>query len=212
MNEERAVLDFFAKEENLPLGLSVAEQMDTMRKQMNNRFWQQLQQRLAASIEAQGLAWQVEPTEDRNAPDCLVGVHCSPSADQEIYLRVMAEQQYLGREWHIYFGLMWSSTPSPEHLGLSAVSSLKQTLLNAGFSNNANFLAWQWTAFHPCRRDFLLRYAREPEILLDEMGALLKKLLIDHGDSILQANTALRSAPRSMTISLERLHSKRSDY
>jgi len=46
MNEEKAVLDFFAKPENLPLGLSVAGQMDVIREQMNSRFWQDLQHRI----------------------------------------------------------------------------------------------------------------------------------------------------------------------
>ena len=36
MNEEQAVLDFFSQNENLPLGLSVAEQMDKIREQINN--------------------------------------------------------------------------------------------------------------------------------------------------------------------------------
>jgi hypothetical protein len=210
MNEEQAVLDFFAKEENLPLGLSVAEQIDKLRRQMNNRLWRELHQQIVTLVSEHGWSWQVELTEERNAPDSLVGLHCNIHPEQGIYLRPMAEQQYLGGEWRIYFGLMWSNAPSPDHLGLSAVSGLKEALLRAGFSSNAGFLAWQGTAFHPRRRDFLLRYAREPEILLREMESLLKKLLINHSDSIMQANTALRSAPRSMAISLERLHSKRS--
>jgi len=209
MNEEQAVLDFFANEENLPLALAVADQMDKLRREMNNRLWRELQKHIGALVIEQGLAWQVTLTEEKNAADNLVGLQCNTDSEQNIFLRPMAEQQYLGREWRIYFGLMWSSTPTPDHLGLSEVSSLKGTLQNEGFSHNAGFLAWQWTAFHPGRRDFLLRYARDPEILLGEMGTLLKKLLIDHGDSILQANTALRSAPRSAAISLERLRSKR---
>jgi hypothetical protein len=155
------------------------------------------------------LAWQAVLTEERNAPDSLVGLHCKIEPEQTIYLRPMAEQQYLGREWRIYFGLMWSSTPSLDHLGLSEVSNLKETLLNAGFSNNEGFLAWQWSTYHPYRRDFLLHFAREPEILLGEMGMFFNKLLIEHGGSIQQANLALQSAPRSMAISLGRIHSKR---
>ena len=38
-NEEQAVLDFFAQKENLPLALSVAEQADGMRLQLNHAFW-----------------------------------------------------------------------------------------------------------------------------------------------------------------------------
>jgi len=211
MNEEQAVLEFFAKEENLPLALSVAEQMDRLRREMNNRFWRELQKQIGELVNKHGLAWQVELTEERNAPDFLVGLRCNIDPEQAVYLRPMAEQQYLGREWRIYFGLMWSSTPSPDHLGLSAVSSLKEALLNVGFGNNAGFLAWQWSAYRPGRRDFFLRYAREPAILLGEMESHLKIFLIDHGNSILQANTALRSVPHSMTISLERLHSKRNN-
>jgi hypothetical protein len=42
MNEQQSVLDFFAKVENLPLGLAVAEQMDEVCKKMNNRLWREL--------------------------------------------------------------------------------------------------------------------------------------------------------------------------
>src|ERR1022692_3055576 len=158
MNEEQAVLDFFAKEENLPLGLAVAEQVDRQREQMNNRLWLELLPHLNALINQHGLDWQVEPTEDRNAPDSLVGLHCTPRAGQAIYLRPMLEQQYLGGVWRIYFGLMWSAAPSPDQLGLPAVRNLKESLQQAGFKSNENFLGWQWTTFHPRRKDFLLHY------------------------------------------------------
>lgn len=209
MNEEQAVLDFFAKEENLPLGLAVADQIDTLREQMNNRLWRELRQRLAASFSSHGLDWQVELTEDKNATENLVGLHCNIQPEQGTYLRPMAEQQYLGGAWRIYFGLMWSAAPSPGHLGSAAVRSLSESLQHRGYKNNASFLAWQWTAFHPRRSDFLLRYAREPEKLLNEIEAILKTLLIDHSDSIEQANSALRSVPHSTAISLDRLRSKR---
>jgi hypothetical protein len=208
MNEEQAVLEFFAQTENLSLGLSVAEQMDKLREKMNNRLWLELLSRLNALIKEHGLAWYLEPTEDKNAPDCLVGLHCNTSTEQLLYLRPMVEQQYLGGEWRIYFGLMWSTAPSPEQLGIPAVNSLKASLQNASFKNNESFLAWQWTAFHPRRKDFLLRYAHRPEQLLGEMEAILKKLLIDYATAITQANTALQNAPRSVTVSLNQLRSK----
>lgn len=216
MNEEQAVLNFFAQQENLPLGLSVAEQMDQIREQMNTRFWQELLQRLDASTDEKSTGgheatWVVEPTEDRNAPDSLVGLHCRLRAEQALYLRPMLEQQYLGGQWRIFFGLMWSATPSPDRLALPAVAALKQSLQNAGFKHNENFLAWQWTAFYPRRRDFLLRYAQQPEKLLDDVEAVMKPLLTDHRTLIEQANAALQTTPRSMTISLDQLRSKRTD-
>jgi hypothetical protein len=211
MNEEQAVLDFFAQTENLPLGLSVAEQMDRLREQMNNRLWLELLTRLNALIKEHELAWHVEPTEDKNAPDSLVGLHCTTGTEQPLYLRPMMEQQYLGGIWRIYFGLMWSTAPSPDQLWLPAVSSLKASLQTAGFKSNENFLAWQWTVFHPRRKDFLLRYSLQPEKLLGEMEAIFQTLLIDHRVMIEQANAALKSAPRSMTVSLDQLRSKRGD-
>lgn len=211
MNEEQAVLDFFAKDENLPLGLSVAEQMDRIREQMNTRFWRELLKHVDLLINEHELTWQVEPTEDRNAPDSLVGLHCNLRAEQPCYLRPMLEQQYLGSSWRIFFGLMWSATPTPEQLCLPAVSALKESLQQAGFKNNENFLAWQWTAFYPRRRDFLLRFSQQPEILLNDATAVLNKLLAEHCATIAQANAALQTATRSMTISLHRLHDKRSD-
>lgn len=208
MNEEQAIVDFFAQPENLRLGLTVAEQMDSLREQMNNRLWRELISRLKTLIKEHGLAWRADLTEDKNAPDSLVGLHCTALTEQQLYLRPMMEQQYLGGEWRVYFGLMWSAAPSPDQLGLASVSSLKESLQKAGFKSNENFLAWQWTAFHPRRKDFLLRYARQPEQLSDEMEAILKSLLMKYDTAITQANAALRNAPSSMTVSLSQLRSK----
>lgn len=208
MNEERAVLDFFAQVENLPLGLSVAEQMDRIREQLNTRFWLDLQQRFAALIDQHALPWQIASTEDRDAADSLVGLYFPLRTEQAVYLRPMLEQQYLGGAWRIYFGLMWSASASPGQLALPAVSALKQALQAAGFKNNENFLAWQWTTLHPRRRDFLMSYSQQPEKLPGDLEALLKILLIDHRALIEQANVALQTAPRSMAISLDQLRSK----
>lgn len=211
MNEEQAVLDFFARQENLPLGLSVAEQMDRIREQMNSRYWRESLRRLNALIAEHALPWQAAITEDKNAPDSLVGLHCTLHEAQPLYLRPMMEQQYLGGVWRIYFGLMWSTAPATEQLALPAVSALKQALQDAGFKHNENFLAWQWTALHPRRQDFLLRFAQQPETLLNETSAILEKLLVEHRALIEQANAALQTAPRSMAISLDQLRIKRSD-
>lgn len=211
MNEERAVLDFFAQPENLPLGLSVAEQMDQIREQLNTRFWLDLQQRFAALIDQQPLPWQIAATEDRNVEDSLVGLYFPLRTEQPVYLRPMLEQQYLGGNWRIYFGLMWSAAPSPDQLTLPPVAALKQSLQDKGFKSNADFLAWQWTKLYPRRRDFLLSYSQQPEKLLGDLEALLKILLIDHRTLIEQANAALQAAPRSMAISLDQLRSKRQD-
>jgi hypothetical protein len=208
MNEEQAVLEFFAQAENLPLGLSVAEQMDKLREQMNNRLWQDLLLRLDALIKEHKLAWQVEPTEDKNAPDSLVGLHCTTPVKQAVYLRPMMEQQYLGGVWRIYFGLMWSAAPSPDQLALAAVTRLKKSLQKADFKNNESFLAWQWTIFHPRRKDFLLRYAQQPEKLLEDIEDIFKPLLIEHSEPIEQANVALKSAPHSLTASLNQLRNE----
>jgi len=205
MNEEQAVLEFFSQAENFPLGLSVAEQMDDLRKQMNNRFWQELLAQLKALINEHGLAWRVEATEDKNALDSLVGLHCTISTEQPLNLRPMMEQQYLGGVWRIYFGLMWSAAPTPEQLRLPAVSSLKTSLQKAGFKSNENFLAWQWTAFYPLRKDFLLRYAQQPEKLLSDIEAIFKTLLIEHLMSIEQANAALKTAPSDLNVTLNQL-------
>ena len=88
-NEEQAVLDFFAKEENLPLALSVAEQVDGIRQRMNNAFWHALHERLAALLEANKLPWAVEITDDRNTQDCALGLHLQPLSEQALFLRPM---------------------------------------------------------------------------------------------------------------------------
>lgn len=209
MNEEQAVLDFFAKPENLPLGLSVAEQMDEIREQMNSRFWNVLQQRLDMALK--DTEWQTQVTEDRNATGVLVGLQCKLREPQTICLFPMLEQQFLGGTWRIFFGLMWQATPTPEQLALPAVAALKQLLCDTGFKDNENFLAWQWTGFYPRRSGFLQRFAQQPDELLDDISAVFKPLLTDQRTLIASANAALKEMPRSMTISLDQLRRKRED-
>lgn len=209
MNEEQAVLDFFAKPENLSLGLSVAEQMDEIRFRLISEFWKDLGQRLNASL--QHTEWQTLATEDRNAAELLVGLQCKLREPQTICVFPMMEQQLLGNTWRIFFGLMWQTPPTPEQLALPAVSKLKELLSDAGFKNNENFLAWQWTPFYPYRRDFLLRSSQKPEQLLESVEAIFNTLLKDHRSLIAATNTALKDMPRSMTVSLDQLRRKRSD-
>ncbi len=209
MNEEQAVLDFFGKAENLPLGLSVANLMDEIRIRMNSDFWRQLSAALEITLNQQASAWHILTTEDKNDANQLVGLHFNLLTDQEVYLRPMLEQQLMGGVWRIYFGLIWSSSPSPEHLKLPAVAHLKDALNQIGLKSNENFLGWQWTKLHPRRQDFLLRLSKNPQALLDEAARPLESLLNDFGPALDEANAALRIAPRSMAISLDQLRSKR---
>ncbi len=203
MNEEQEVLNFFAQAENLPLALSVADQLDTTRQQLNRAFWLELQKRLAAMAPQ----WQVATTEDRNAANCLVGLHLEPAQKQALYLCPMLEQQYLGDTLRIYLGLMWSAPPTPEASRLGAIVALRDTLQQAGFKSNENFLAWQWTSYYPRRSDFLLRFSGADDVLLDEISALVQNLVLTHGHALQAANNALRDAPRSAAISLAQLRS-----
>jgi len=203
--EEQAILDFFARAENLQLGLAVAEQVDAQRVLMNNRFWRDLQRRLEVLISENGLVWKVELTTDGNAPDTLVGLFCSTGSEQQVYLRPMLEQQYLGGTWRIYHGLMWSNKPGADQLGLPGVISLKSLLQQAGFKSNENFLAWQWTAFHPRRKDFLLGYAQNPERMLGAIETVFSSLLIEHLIGLDQANAELGSVPQGLAASLKQM-------
>jgi hypothetical protein len=206
MDEERAVLDFFSQTVNLSLALSVADQTDGLRAQLNTRFWSQLIEQLAHTLAAD---WRISTTEDRNAADSLVGFYCTPLNDQPIFLRPMMEQQNLGKGLQIYLGLMWSSAPTPEHLALPAVQALTELMSAQGLKGNANFLAWQWTPLYPRRKDFLLRYSSQADAVINETETLLKKLLFSQQSAIAAANRQLAAAPRRMTISLDQLRSKK---
>lgn len=208
MKEQQAVLDFFAKMDNLSLGLAVAELMDTRREQLNTQFWRDLHDELDVLVAPQNLLWKVNATEDRNAPDNLVGLHCSPADIAPQYLYPMLEQQSLGAGLRIYFGLMWHTTPTPEQLALPAIVALQTALEARGFKQNERFLAWQWTNFHPRRRDFLLRYHREPQHVLTEVTRLFSTRLWDVRSDIEAANAALANVPRSNVVSLSGLRGK----
>jgi hypothetical protein len=205
MNEEQAVLDFFAKPENLPLALAVAEQIDKHREQLNNSLWLALLQRLNALCNEHQLQWHIEATEDKNAPDSLVGLHGNLRSTQTLYLRPMVEQQNLGGDLRIYFGLMWNIAPSPEQLAMPAICALKAALQKSHFKTNESFLGWQWTTFHPRRKDFLLRYSQQPESVVDEITKILQTLLVDFNEAINFANAALQLTPQGLSVSLNQL-------
>ncbi len=209
MKEELAVLEFFSQPENLPLALSVAEQADRLREQLNSQFWHGAILHLLNFTETNALGWHIAATEDRNAPDTLVGLHCAPDSEQSLYLRPMMEQQNLGKGLQIYFGLMWSTPPTPEHLTMPAVSALSAALTADGYKGNENFMAWQWTTLYPRSKSFLLRYTNHPEQVMTEIENTFGKLMLKHHVHITHANLALAAAPRSMAISLDKLHVKR---
>ncbi len=206
MDEQQAVLEFFAKQENLPLALSVADQTDEIRARLNSQFWIALQHRLDAHLFSS--EWESQVTEDRNAEGVIVGLQCKLRAQQANCLFPMMEQQYLGGHWRIFFGLMWQIKPAPEQINHPMLAKLKTTLADSGFKNNENFLAWQWTHFHTRRSDFLLKFSADPESLLNEAEAIFLTLLKAPGALITAANDVLKDAPRSMTISLDQLRRK----
>ena len=208
MNEEQAVLDFFAKEENLPLALIAAEHLDGIRLQHNNRFWQALQEHLDALLTQDALPWHSTLTEDRNNEAALVGLHLEPHTEQRAFLRPFMEQQLMGDNYRIYYGLMWNAAPEPAQKSLPAVEALRLRLSDAGFKQSDSFLAWQWSPWYPRRKDFLLRFSSKQDEVLQEAMRPWQALLGEYGEQLRLANRALNEAPRSAAISLDQLHSK----
>ena len=175
--------------------------MDEIRERMNSQFWKNFNRQTDSLLSRHAPEWQAHAIEDRNAAEMLVGLQCKLIEPQTLCLFPMLEQQYLGGNWRIFYGLMWQGAPTVGQLTLPAVSQLKQVLSGAGYKSNENFLAWQWTNFYPRRSDFLQRYALQPEKLLDEVESVFRKLPLD---LIGQANAALKDAPPSQAISLVR--------
>jgi hypothetical protein len=208
MNEEQAVLDFFSQEENLPLALVAAEHLDSVRLRLNNEFWLVMQKHLDALLAEHGLPWKSALTEDRNNEDCLVGLHLQPQGEQQVFLRPFMEQQFLGDNYRIYHGLIWSTTPDAMQKTQPAVEALRMRLNEAGFKDGDSFLAWQWLPWYPRRKDFLLRFAKNRDELLNEASDMWGHLLFAHNEELHQANLALRPAPHAATIPLEQLRSK----
>ena len=198
MNEEQAVLNFFAQKENLPLALSVANQVDLTRQKLNNDFWLALSEYLVAHVPG----WRITTTENRNVAECLVGLHLRPEIDQTLYLCPLLEQQYIGDTQRICYGLMWSATPTLEQKQLSIINTLINTFQEAGFKSNECFLAWQWTPYYPRNMDFLLRFSSAEDALLHEAASLIQNLLVTHRDALHVANTTLRESSQNAKISV----------
>ena len=208
MNEQQAVLDFFAQEENLPLALITAEHLDAIRLRLNNEFWLALRERLENWLKQQALPWSTEPTEDRNNEDCLVGLHLQPAAEQRVFLRPFMEQQFLGDNYRVFYGLMWNAAPDAAKKILPAVESLRASLGDAGLKHSDSFLAWQWLPWHPRRGDFLSRFISRRDGLLNDALQPWQALLEEYGEQLKLANLALNEVPPHAIISLDQLRSK----
>jgi len=111
----------------------------------------------------------------------------------------------MGENLRIYYGVMWSAAPSPDKSNIHQVAKLREALQEEHFKNNENFLAWNWTSYHPRRKDFLLRYSTASDVLLDEACGLLRRLLLTHGEDLNSANLALSQVPPARTVSLDKL-------
>ncbi len=199
MDETQAVLDFFGKPENLGLGLAITELIDQKRTLLNQQFWQSLQQHLAAAEQERG--WRILPTEDRNTADTWLGLHAAPQPAASQFLAPMLEQQLLGEQLRIYYGVMWHTEPTPAQQALPAVLELSRQLQAQGMRPNARFLGWQWSLWFPRRRDFLLRYQQQPESLLQEVAQRWYSLC---APALLDANAALSSLPAGNVLTLAR--------
>ncbi len=208
MNEEQAVLEFFARKENLPLALIAAEHLDAIRRDLNNEFWQVMRSELESLVSAHSLPWTVKITEDRNSQDCLVGLCLEPSRPSRVFLRPFMEQQYMGEGYRVYHGLMWSATPDAGQQGLPAVGALAATLAQAGFKQGDNFFGYQWMPWHPRRRDFLMKFGMHREQFLPEMMQPWQQLLLRSGGQLQAANRELGDAGPTTTISLDQLRGK----
>ena len=187
MDEEKAVLDFFSKPENLPLALSVAHQVNITCEKMNSSFWGDLKKRMDASIE--NPQWKTETIEDRDSAEILLGIRFRLAMPQSNCLFPMLEQQQMGGKWRIFMGLMWQESPSQAELSIPQVIELKKTLEAKGYRGNRNFIAWRWTDLYPRQKDFLLDYAMRPERLFGEVSSIFNAP--DLLDLISEANTAL---------------------
>jgi hypothetical protein len=117
----------------------------------------------------------------------------------------MMEQQLNKGELQIYFGLIWSSTPTLDKLNLPEIITLRHALEQDGYRDNEGFLAWRWTSLYPRRKDFLLRFNSQREDALNSAATSLTDVLERHGDLLLAANRALAVAPSSNAISLTKL-------
>ncbi len=188
MNEEKAVLEFFSREENLPLALAVASRMDALREEMNSRFWQELKHRIDIQLLRHAPEWQTELIEDRNSSGLLLGLQCKPQSARQNCLFPILEQQQMGGTWRIVLGLMWQKQTEPN---LHETERLRQALNKAGFKSNEQFLAWRWTDFYPRRSDFLLRISTTPDQLLNEVESAFSALAIGHHPLISRINAQL---------------------
>ncbi len=205
MNDEQAVLEFFAREENLPLALIAAEHLDRIRRDLNNQFWQVMQAQLDGLLKAHALPWATKLAEDRNTEDCLVGLYLEPAQPSRIFLRPFMEQQHVGDDYRVYHGLMWNATPAPAHKALPAVAALGASLQQGGFRQGDDFFGWQWLPWHPRRRDFLMKFGTHPGQFLADMMQPWEQLLLARGGPLEAANRALADAATGATVSLDQL-------
>lgn len=196
MNYEEEVRKFLATEENLPLALEIANQVNKMRAHYHRQFWkrfcQMCHQRLDST--AYNHYWELNDSVLSNLWGAWAGACFQPRkrSDQYRYLRIHIQQSTKTQNYSLQYGLSWSfevtaKKPLP---ALESITNLEKKLLPP-FGSHRWWLAIQASEINLRGESTMLEMALNQDIFIENMVDKLWHLMTTYQQEIRTINDEL---------------------
>lgn len=176
MDYERAVVDFLARPDNLPIALEVAKRIEKVKDQIQIQFWQQYRDVMGQRLQAASLTerWQMQLTPERKLLDPWAKCHIGYSAPnrQALHLDVTLEVENPRIVGYLYYGLRWSEQHSeaPDSARMTEIMNVLK-MMGLSLKSKSNWWVMYINLEHRLREEqFLLRYVAEPDQVIGEIS------------------------------------------
>jgi len=195
MNYEQTVAEFLAKPANLPFALEVAQHVEKAKDHLQVQFWNlyyaDMEKRLHASSNAG--RWKVIFTRPGQLlaefQSCWLQFDVGHTQSIQLHVGLNAESR--ANKYNCVYGLNWSRKQDGSS-DPKVVGDLIQALMARSLVVNTNDWWLTYTRLkYSLREDtFLIRYAKEPHAVVQEIGDIVWSLFTQMREPLEAANEA----------------------
>lgn len=193
MDYTDAVLEFLAREENLPIALEIADLVEQLKPWLHQEFWFAFRDRLQDLLVQSEWAnsWVVQMTDRSGFLSNYAACFLVPSPDSRgrHYLRVALQQSTPRESYRLCYGTLWNMRSSTRP-NFERVTDLVQELQQQGFQSNDLWLGYRYLDHYLESRDFMLRMATDRQDYIEGLFQTLWMFFEDKLEQIQAVNQA----------------------
>lgn len=178
MDYERAVIDFLAQPENLPVALEIAKQVEQTKNHLQIQFWHMfrddMQKRLQEVDSTENWRALLTPDSDLLTAYTQCNIRYGLGGAKPLFLDVTLEAGPPKWDRVLIYGLRWSQN-QPVSPNLPTLTQLVHIMTDSGVTFNSS----QWWLMYVhmetrLRNDaFLVDFASNPELMIEEIGDIV---------------------------------------